>query len=855
MRSPAQTFPVDSSPAGLSPTEAARRLAAEGPNELSRERRRGLLASAAHVLAEPMLLLLLAAGGIYLALGDLEGALTLLSFVVVVIAITLVQERKTEHAVEALRDLTSPRALVVRGGERRRIAGREVVRGDLLVLAEGDRVPADAVLEEGAHLEVDEALLTGESVPVRKRPASGGEVSPAPSPGGDDQPHLYASTLVVKGQGLARVRATGARSEVGRIGVALAALESGPTRLQAEVRRAVKVIAATSLVLCAALVVLHGLLRGDWLQGLLAGVALAMAVLPEELPVVLTVFMALGAWRLSRRRVLTRRLPAVEALGATTVLCTDKTGTLTENRMEVARLWAVDGSAGAGTVPLPESLHEVLELGILASQRDPFDPMERAFHRLGAAALTGTEHLHSTWTLVREYPLSPGLLAVSHAWRAPGGEKLVVAAKGAPEAIADVCHLDAGWTAEVSAQMAAMGAEGLRVLAVARAWVGPGDLPPGQHDFAFELVGLVGLANPLREGVAEAVAECKAAGVRVVMVTGDAPDTARAVARQAGIADGDRAGVITGVELAELADEELRARLRESDVFARAVPETKLRLVKALQKGGEVVAMTGDGVNDAPALKAADVGVAMGRRGTDVAREAAALVVTDDDFGSIVGAVRLGRRIFDNLRRALGYVVAVHVPIAGLSLLPVLLGWPLVLFPVHIVFLELIIDPACSVAFELEVGDPDLMRRPPRPASAPLFDARLLAVSAAQGLCLLAVTLAAFRLGWARLGADAGRTLAFTALIAGNAALIQVNRSWRHTLLGTLARSNRAAWAISIGALAILALVLEIPLFRRLFHFGPASAVSLGLAALAGVASLAWFELAKVFAPDRLTSR
>ncbi len=830
---------------GLSEPESAARLAAEGPNELAQDGKRGLLAAIAAVVKEPMLLLLLGAGAVYLLLGSLEEALALLFSVLVVIAITLIQERKTENAVAALRDLSSPRALVIRGGTRRRIPGREVVRGDVLVLAEGDRIPADAALLQAAHVEVDESLLTGESVPVRKRVTA---QRPADArPGGDDQPFVYAGTLVVRGSGLAEVLATGPRSEMGRIGTSLGALETGNSPLQDEISRMVKVVASAGLLLCVGLVVLYGLTRGNWLQGFLAGIALAMAVLPEEFPVVLTIFMALGAWRISKSRVLTRRLPAVEALGSATVLCTDKTGTLTENRMTVARLWARGALHVVTEEPLPEAVHEVLEFGILASQRDPFDPMEKAFQRLGEAALSGTEHLHASWQLVREYPLSPELLAVSHVWRSPDGEQLVVAAKGAPEAIAEVCHLERASAAEVLGRVAEMGADGLRVLAVARAWFGRGRaLPPGQHDFDFELVGLVGLEDPVRAGVREAVAECAGAGVRVVMITGDSRDTARAIARQVGLPE-DQA-VITGKELDALSDAELRRRVHGTGVFARAVPEQKLRLVQALRAEGEVVAMTGDGVNDAPALKAAHIGIAMGARGTDVAREAAALVLTDDDFSSIVAAVRLGRRIYDNLRRAMAYVLAVHVPTAGLALLPVLLGWPLVLFPVHIVFLELIIDPACSMAFEAEPGDPGLMKRPPRKVGAGLFDRRLVTVALLQGASLLAATMVCFRLGLDHTGSeDSGRTLAFTTLIAGNVSLILANRSWRRSVLATLARRNVASWAVVAGATLTLLLAFWVPFLHRLFRFGPVSADDLAFAAAAGVLSLAWFELLKLF--------
>jgi P-type Ca2+ transporter type 2C len=839
---------------GLSSAEATRRLAEDGPNEISRAGAPSFLRTVAEVLKEPMLLLLLAAGVVYLLLGDREEAVALLFSALVVIGITLVQERRTERALAALRDLSSPRALVVRDGERVRIPGRDVVRGDLLVVAEGDRVAADAVLLEGAFLEADESLLTGESVPVRKQPGAAPEE--AARPGGDDLPFLWAGTLVVRGVGLARVRATGRTTAMGHIGAALASIDPGRTPLQAEVNRLVRVVGGLGFVACAALFVGYGLMKGKWLEGLLAGIALAMSALPEEFPVVLTIFMAMGAWRISRSRVLTRRLPAIEALGAATVLCTDKTGTLTENRMRVARLWApgclfdLDGS------PLPEAVHEVVEFGILASQREPFDPMEKAFHALGREALAGTGHVHARWEPLREYPLSSGLLAVCHAWRASEDGARVVAAKGAVEAIADLCHLDAGRSAEVCAHAAEMGADGLRVLAVARAAAGSGagdaGLPESPHGFDFRLVGLVGLADPIRAGVPEAVAECAGAGIRVVMITGDSPETARAIARQAGLPGG--VPPVTGPELEALPPDELAARAGSADVFARVVPEQKLTLVQALRARGEVVAMTGDGVNDAPALKAAHIGIAMGGRGTDVAREAAALIVTDDDFTSIVAAVRLGRRIHENLRRAMAYVVAVHVPVAGLALLPLFLGWPMVLFPVHIVVVELIIDPASSMAFEAEPGAPGLMRRPPRKLGAPLFERGAVLAAVLQGLSVLVASLLSFRLGIDHTGAeDTGRAMAFTTLVAGNVALILVNRSWDRSALGAASARNVAVWAVVGGALAALALVLEVPFLRGLFRLAQVGVHDLAIAAAAGLLSVSWFEAWKLLrrAPRR----
>jgi Ca2+-transporting ATPase len=817
-------------------------LRQEGYNEIPSAKRRSILAIAWGVVWEPMFLLLLACGAIYLLLGDVQEALMLLGFVFVVLGITLYQERKTERALEALRDLSSPRALVIRDGQRQRIAGRDVVRDDLIVLAEGDRVPADAVVLSGTNLSADESLLTGESVPVRKVAWDG--VQELSRPGGEDLPFVYSGTLVVQGQGIAQVRGTGLHTEMGKIGKALQTVEVEGTRLQREVGRLVRRVAVLGLSLCALIVVLYGLVRGGWLEGFLAGITLAMALLPEEFPVVLTIFLALGAWRLSRKNVLTRRVAAVETLGSATVLCVDKTGTLTVNRMSIRKLMADGATHDVGERadhPLPEEFHELVEFGILASQRDPFDPMEKAFHELGNRLLAHTEHLHADWTLVREYPLTPELLALSHVWKSPSGQEYVLAAKGAPEAIADLCHLSAERTQAIAAQVAALAQEGLRVLGVARGTFRQQALPGQQHDLTFEFLGLVGLADPVRPTVPAAVQECYTAGIRVVMITGDHPTTALSIARQVGLTPLDE--IITGPELDRMDEAELRLRVRKVNVFARTVPEQKLRLVNALKANGEVVAMTGDGVNDAPALKAAHIGIAMGGRGTDVAREAASLVLLDDDFSSIVQAVRTGRRIFDHLQKAMTYIVAVHVPIAGMSLLPVLFGWPLVLLPVHVLFLELVIDPACSVVFEAEPEEADVMHRPPRSPQEALFGRRILGLGLLQGGSALLIVLTVFLLalyGWHN-ELDA-KAICFTTLVLANLGLIFANRLWSRTILSTLRTPNPALWWVFVGTLFLLGLVLYVPFLRDLFHFSTLHPDDLAICLAGGVVSVLWFE-------------
>ncbi len=823
---------------GLTAAEAARQLAEDGPNALPADGGRRWYHILAETVRDPMFALLLAAAGLYLLLGEPQESLSLALMVLVVIGLTLYQEGRTERAIQALRDLSSPRARVIRDGQVRTVAGLELVRGDLMLLAEGDRVAADAELLSAGELQLDESLLTGESVPVRKR-ARTGQQSVA---GQEETAAVYAGTLVVQGQGQARVTATGARSQMGQIGQALQEVRAEESPMRRQTRTLVQRMAWLGLSLCLVLVLVQGLTRGDWLQALLAGIALAIAMMPEEFTVVLTVLPALGAWRLSHEQVLTRRIAAIETLGATSVLCVDKTGTLTVNRMRVARLHAngQELALEAGLRELPEAFHAVVEYAILASRVDPYDPMEQAFHLLGRQFLAGTEHLHSGWALVHDYALTPELRAMAHVWQGDAPASHVVAAKGSPEAIVDLCHLDAARRAELAAATDAMAARGLRVLGVAQARHPGPPWPALEHDFDFEFVGLVGLADPLREEIPQAVRECHEAGIRVVMITGDYPVTARAIAREAGLAGQE---VLNGDELDRLSDAELQQRLRTASICARIAPTQKLRIVQALQATGAVVAMTGDGVNDAPALKAAHVGVAMGARGTDVAREAAAIVLVDDNFASIVRAVRQGRRIFGNLRKSMSYIMAVHVPIAGVALLPLLLGWPILLFPMHIALLELAIDPACAMVFENEPADQNVMRQPPRDPAAPLFAGGLLVQSVLQGLGVLAAVLGVYLWGTQALAEPQARALAFATLVLGNLALIVSNRAGPRGLLASLRVPNRLLWLVSGVTLGLLALSLYLPPMTAVLHMAPLTPALLGLALAAALACLLWFEV------------
>jgi len=829
---------------GLSPAEVIQRREQCGANELPTPGGHGLLVDILNLLREPMSLLLLVCGGIYAAVGDRQEAFMLLGFVIFIMGLTLIQERKTGRALAALRDLASPRALVIRGGERIRIAGRELVQDDLIVLGEGDRVPADAAILQASNVAVDESLVSGESIPVRKSVWDG--TLAFARPGGEDLPFLYAGTLIVGGAGIARVTATGPRTEIGRIGAALQTQDKAQeTPLQAEARRLVVKLAWVGGALSLMAALGYGLAKHDALGGLLAGLTLAMAILPNEFPVVVAMFLALGAWRLSRRKVLARRIPAVESLGAVTVLCVDKTGTLTANRMTVSRMTANGQSFDLETLrslPLPESMHETVEYSILASRRDPFDPMERAFKALGEGQLAGTEHLHADWVLVREYPLTRERLAVVQIWRDPSRSELVVAGKGAPEAIAKLCSLDAAARHELEGNVRNLASEGLRVLAVARTQIAEPAIPEDPGTLHFDFVGLVGLEDPLRAGVPAAVAECRSAGIRVVMITGDYPSTAQAIAHRAGL---DASRIVTGPELSTLGEQELRQRVADTSVFARMLPEQKLSLVQALAANGEIVAMTGDGVNDAPALKAAHVGIAMGARGTDVAREAAAVVLLEDDFAALVHGIRTGRRIVDNLKKALAYILAVHLPIVGLTLVPIAMGWPLVLMPIHIAFLHLVIDPACSVVFEAQPEEADVMQRPPRAPQAAMFGRRVIGISVAQGAAVLVAVLAVYALALqlGRVESEA-RALTFATFLIANLGLIFTNRSWSRRIASSSFKDT-TLWAVTLGALLFLALVIYVPPLAHLFRFAPLGPLDVALCFGAGGVSVAWFEIVK----------
>ena len=789
---------------GLTDAEAQKALAVWGYNELPASKDKTVLDIARSVMREPMFLLLVCCGALYMILGDYREGVVLSLAVFLIIAITFFQYKKTARALELLKKLAAPQVLVVRENRELRVPARELVPGDLMLLKEGDRVAADAVLVESSGLFVDESLLSGESFPVNKK---------------NDAPQLvFLGTLVVKGRGLARVEKTGSHTQLGTIGSSLTFIKNKETRLQAEMRSVIRLFFLASVAISIIVVFLFYLRSGRWVDSVLTGLSSSMAILPEEFPVVLSVFLALGAWRLTKNNVLTRHATTVESLGATTVLCTDKTGTLTQNSMQVAALYN-----GKETLLRKDFVHklpafdELLTTAWGASAIKPVDPMELA---IGNTRMSWGTSIDDFTSLIKEYPLSDTHLVMTQVWRTTPGNNHIVAAKGAPEAIFNLCRLPAPELSKYQAAANRLGAMGYRVLGVARASSpGADKLPDNQSLFLFRFLGLIAFEDPIRKEVPAAIQDCASAGIRVIIITGDHPETAVSIAKQIGLFA--PLTVLTGPELDKIPPESLVDTVRSCSVFARIRPQQKLLLVDALQSCGEVVAMTGDGVNDAPALKKADIGIAMGLRGTDVAREAAGLVLLDDNFASIVAGIRSGRKIYDNLQKAMSYIVAIHIPIIGLVLLPAAFpDFPILLLPVHIVFMELIIDPVCSLAFETAAEEKKIMDRPPRSLESRFFVWKNFWSSCLAGAALffLVVFIYQFSLNHTPSFATA-RAVAFFVLIVGNLLLVFSSLSKTKSIYYTLKEKNWNALIIStVAVIALLAAYIN-PFMRAVFKF------------------------------------
>ena len=825
--------------AGLTTAEAKQLQEQYGLNELTPQKKENLLRKILHIICEPMFLLLLVAAAIYFLLGEPRDGIIMLVFVVGIISIDAIQEWKTDKTLNALKDLSAPHITVIRDGMEQTIASVDLVPGDLMLICEGVKIPADGVVVKCADLCVDESSLTGEAEGVWKVPEGSAE------PSGDywRKDYCYAGTLVTQGTATVRVDQIGENTEYGKIGQGVAASREEPTPLQRQTGNLVK----TCAVIAGILFVLVGIFT--WLnipdhgfsdrlvESILSGVTLAMAMIPEEFPVILTVFLSMGAWRLAKKHSLVRKLPSVETLGAVSVLCVDKTGTITMNQMAVQELWAADCDECA--------LVETMGLGC---ETDTYDPMEKAMLACCGRYGITREALFEN-ELITEYAFTNELKMMGHVWRRPEG--IVIAAKGSPERIFTVCNLTDEQRAEAEQKNTELSKQGLRVIAIATAKPeSEAGIPASITDCSLTLLGLVGLTDPPRAGVKEDIAVCNRAGIRVVMITGDNGTTASAIAKEIGISNNNH--IITGDQLNNMTDEELREAVRSVSIFSRVIPEHKMRIVRALKENGEIVAMTGDGVNDAPALKYADIGIAMGKRGSEVSREAADLILMDDNFTTIVETVKDGRRIYDNIRKAVGYVFTIHIPIAAASLLAPFLGIApaaLLLLPLHVVLLEILIDPTCSIVLERQPAETDIMNRLPRDPKEKLLTGSLLGKSVLQGLAVFAASFVTYYtvLAGDPVNAPVARSMGLAIIMLANLFLVQVNSSGHDFAVQSFRRlvKDPIMWAVNVGTLALLAIILYTPLsaFLKLtaLSAGQFCAV-LGLAA----ASVLWYELVKL---------
>ncbi|MDD4168881.1 MAG: cation-translocating P-type ATPase [Desulfotomaculaceae bacterium] len=824
---------------GLTSAEARKRQEQYGKNELTAAKKDGFFYKMLHVIGEPMFSLLLVAAIIYFILGEPRDGAIMLIFVVGIISIDVIQEWKTDKTLNALKDLSAPQITVLRDGKEMVIASADLVPGDLMLITEGVKIPADGEVLKASDLCVDESSLTGEAEGVWKTTVENAE------PPSDywRKDYCYAGTLVIQGSAYVSVDKIGAATEYGKIGANVAAAPEDPTPLQRQTGSLVKLCAGIAAVLFAAVGFITWFNIPDHsfndrlTESILSGITLAMAMIPEEFPVILTVFLSMGAWRLAKQQSLVRRLPSVETLGAVSVLCVDKTGTITKNQMTVNDVWAVDNDK--------MNLCEIMGLGC---EIDTYDPMEKAMLSYCEDFGFTKDHLFGG-ELLAEYAFTNELKMMGHVWKHDG--EIIIAAKGSPERILTICSLNDHERRSAEAKLVDMSKQGLRVIAVGMMKpASADDIPAELTACTLTLCGLIGLTDPPRESVKEDIKQCTKAGVRVVMITGDNGLTASSIARQIGMPNSDH--IITGDEINQMTGEELRERIKEVSIFSRVVPEHKMRIVKAFKDNGEIVAMTGDGVNDAPALKYADIGIAMGKRGSEVSREAADLILMDDNFSTIVHTIRDGRRIFDNIRKAVGYVFTIHIPIAFASLLAPIMGiYPesLLLLPVHVVLLELIIDPTCSIVLERQPAENDIMDRKPRNPREKLLNARIIFKSVLQGIVIFAASFGAYYAMLARNPEDApvARAMGLIIIMLANLFLVQVNSSDRDFVTQSVKRlaRDKVMWVVNIGTVAGILLILYTPL-HEVFKLAPLSAgqffQAFGIAAVA----VLWYELVKL---------
>jgi len=822
---------------GLTADQAAQQRQIFGENKLEATRRYPILDSIRNIVTEPMFLLLAVACVLYFLLGDFTEAIMMVVSILFVTGIELYQGNKSERALEALRQFTRAQVRVLRNDEWVELPSEDLVPDDVVSIEEGERIPADGILLEQHDLSIDESVLTGESLSVEKSVENApSTVNHQPSTV-NHQPstvnRLLQGTTVASGKGVFKVTATGAKSEFGKLGKSIESIDSEQTPLQIQIKRFVRNMAIVGGLAFLLVFVLNFWIEKDIWKALLFSLTLAMSILPQEIPVAFSAFMGLGAFRMIKFGILAKQPKTVESLGSATVICLDKTGTITQNQMSVAEITDFSG------------LGRTLEYALWASEPEPFDAMEKAILAGHLVAISATTDLRKGYELVKEYPLSGRPPMMTHIWQKQGTPR-IIACKGAVERLMDVSKIKGALREQILAKTEEMAGQGYRVLGVASATLKGDNYPVEQDDLPWKFEGLVAFFDPPKKNVAAVFKKLYKAGIRVMMITGDHAATAKNIAQSIGLKGWE--SVLTGEEIMKLSDKELQSTVQKVNVFARMFPDAKLRIVNTLKANGETVAMSGDGVNDGPALKAAQIGVAMGKKGTEIAKSAASLVLLNDNLGAMVTAIRMGRRIYDNLRKAIRYIISIHLPIVLTILLPLLFGWQYthILLPLHVIFLELVMDPTAAIAFENEPAEQNLMRKPPRSANTSLFSWRELGFSLLQGTMITAGVIFMYHFAIGQGKPEEGvRAMVFATLVSANLFLTLANRSFDYALHRTLFYKNTMLpFILAVSTLMLLA-ILYIPFLSELFKMGRISAIDLGYCVLAGFVSVAWFEVWK----------
>ena len=817
---------------GLSNDEVVASRKKWGFNSLEHQQKNHLLISIIEIVKEPMFLLLFVAASIYYITGDYADGIFMTIAILLVAAISLFQEARSRNAIDALKKLSQPKSKVIRNGKIIEIPSEEIVVGDCIQVQEGTFIPADAVIIQSHDFSVNEAILTGESLSVFKNELSEINI-------------VFQGTIVATGLAICKVTAIGNQTSLGKIGKSLESIEEEKTPLQLQITNFVKKMSIIGLIIFGIVWTLNYCHSKVVLDSLLKALTIAMSVIPEEIPVAFTTFMALGAWRLMKMGIITKQTKTVETLGSATVICTDKTGTITENKMSLAQLYVFDSNIVIdANEKLNSEAEEVLSFAMWSSEPIPFDAMEIAIHEAYAKLESVDER--PNYKLIHEYPLGGKPPMMTHVFEDSKGKR-IIAAKGAPEALIEVSSLSDKEKNQALIAMEAMAKNGYRVLGIGSA-VFPGtDFPKTQQELKFSFKGLVAFYDPPKANIQEVFETFYKAGIQIKIVTGDNAATTSTIARQIGFKDADK--LLNGDELMEMNSETLKVKVMETTLFTRMFPEAKLKIIQALKANNQIVAMTGDGVNDGPALKSAHIGIAMGKKGTEIAKQAANLILIDDDFSKMTDAIAMGRRIYVNLKKAIQYIISIHIPIILIVFIPLAFGWlyPNIFTPVHIIFLEIIMGPTCSVIYENEPMEHNLMLQKPRPLTTTFFNLKEITISIIQGLIITLGLLFVYNYC-----VDEGftekytRTTVFLTLIMSNIFLTLENRSFNYSVFTTIRYKNNLVLMIIGITIGITSLLLFVPVFSNFFLFEKVDKAQIGLSVLVGFVSVMWIEVYKL---------